>query len=108
MNESAGELSLQGLLDAVAARTTAPGGGVVAGIVAALAGALGGMCARFTDGDQGKLAGRADELRARAASLSQSDPAVYAEYVRARRSGRGDDIAAALEEAIRIPLEVAE
>lgn len=108
MNESAAELSLQGLLDAVAARTTAPGGGVVAGIVAALAGALGGMCARFSAGDQAGFAERADELRARAASLSQSDPAVYADYVRARRSGRGDDVAAALDEAIRIPLEVAE
>lgn len=108
MNEIAAELSLQGLLDAVAARTTAPGGGVVVGIVAALAGALDGMCARFTDDDQGNLAGRADELRARAASLAQSDPAVYAHYVRLRRSGRRDDVAAALDEAIRIPLEMAE
>jgi formiminotetrahydrofolate cyclodeaminase len=108
MDESAAELSLQGLLDAVAARTAAPGGGVVAGVVAALAGALCGMCARFSAGDQAGFAERADELRARAASLSQSDPAVYAEYVRARRSGRDDDIAAALDEAIRIPLEVAE
>ena len=108
MNESAAEMSLQGLLDAVAARTTAPGGGVVAGIVAALAGALGGMCARFSAGDQAGFAERADDLRARAASLSQSDPAVYAEYVRARRSGRDDDIAAAFDEAIRIPLEMAE
>ena len=108
MDEIAAELSLQGLLDAVAARTTAPGGGVVAGIVAALAGALCGMCARFSAGDQDSLILRADELRARAASLSQSDPAVYADYVRARRSGRDVDIAAALDEAIRIPLEMAE
>lgn len=108
MDESAAELSLQGLLDAVAARTAAPGGGTVAGVVAALAGALGGMCARFSAGDQTGFAERADELRARATSLSQSDPAVYAEYVLARRSGRDDDIAAALDEAIRVPLEVAE
>jgi methenyltetrahydrofolate cyclohydrolase len=108
MNEIAVERSLQGLLDAVAARTTAPGGGVVAGVVAALAGALGGMCARFTDGDQDSVVLRADELRARAAFLAQSDPAIYADYVRLRRSGRDDDIAAALHEAIRIPLEVAE
>jgi len=108
MNEIAAELSLQGLLDAVAARTTAPGGGAVAGVVAALAGALVEMCARFSDGEQADLARRADELRARAVSLAQSDPAVYAAYVRARRAGRGDDIAAALDEAIRIPLEMAE
>lgn len=108
MNEIAGELSLHGLLDAVSARTTAPGGGVVVGVVAALAGALVGMCARFTEGDQAILAGRADGLRARAASLAQSDPAVYADYVRVRRSGRDDDVAAALDETIRIPLEMAE
>jgi formiminotetrahydrofolate cyclodeaminase len=108
MNEIAVERSLQGLLDAVAARTTAPGGGVVAGVVAALAGALGGMCARFTDGDQDSVVLRADELRARAAFLAQSDPAIYADYVRLRRSGRDDDIAAALDEAIRLPLEMAE
>ena len=108
MNEIAVERSLQGLLDAVAARTTAPGGGVVAGVVAALAGALGGMCARFTDGDQDGVVLRADELRARAAFLAQSDPAIYADYVRLGRSGRDDDIAAALDEAIRLPLEMAE
>ena len=108
MDESAAELSLQGLLDAVAARTTAPGGGVVAGVVAALAGALCGMCARFSAADQAGFGERADELRARVVSLSKSDPAVYAEYVQERRSGRDDDIAAALDEAIRIPLEMAE
>ena len=108
MDEIVVELSLQGLLDAVAARTTAPGGGVVAGVVAALAGALCGMCARFSAADQAGFGERADELRARVVSLSKSDPAVYAEYVQARRSGRDDDIAAALDEAIRIPLEMAE
>lgn len=87
---------------------TAPGGGSVAGIVAALAGALAGMCARFSDGDQADLARQADELRARAASLAQSDPAVYADYIRARRAGRDGEVGAALDEIIRIPLEVAE
>ena len=108
MNGIVAERSLQGLLDAVAARTTAPGGGVVAGVVAALAGALGGMCARFTDGDQDSLVLRADELRARAASLAQCDPAVYADYVRLRRSGPPGDVAAALDETVRLPLEMAE
>jgi len=108
MNEIAANRSLQELLDAVAARTTAPGGGVVAGVVAALAGALGGMCARFTDGDQNSLVLQADELRARAASLAQSDPAAYADYVRLRRSGPAGDAAAALDETIRLPLEMAE
>ena len=108
MNESVGELSLQGLLAAVAARTTAPGGGAVAGVVAALAGALAGMCARFSDGDQADLARQADELRARAASLAQSDLVVYADYIRARRAERDGEVDAALNEIVRIPLEVAE
>src|SRR5680860_631119 len=63
MSEIPADRSLQELLDAVAARTTAPGGGVVAGVVAALAGALGGMCARFTDGDQNGLVLQADGER---------------------------------------------
>lgn len=120
MTESLGEQSMRRLLDAVAARTTAPGGGAVTGVVAALAGALVEMCARFTGTDlaQGTdltqrnnvtdLAGRADELRARAVSLAQSDLAVYAEYMEARRAGGDGDVAAALDEAIRIPLEMAE
>jgi len=108
MNESVEGLPIQGLLDKVGARTTAPGGGSVAGIVAALAGALAGMCARFSDGDQADLARQADELRARAASLAQSDLAVYPDYIRARRAGRDGEVRAALDEIIRIPLEVAE
>lgn len=126
MTESLGEQSMQRLLDAVAARTTAPGGGAVTGVVTALAGALVAMCARFSGSDptQGtdltqhtdltqrtnvtNLAGRADELRARAVSLAQSDLAVYAEYLKARRAGSDSDVAAALDEAIRIPLEMAE
>ncbi len=105
MNESLEDLSLERLLDAVGARTTAPGGGSVAGVVAALAGALAGMCARFSGGDQGDLARRADGLRARAASLAQSDVVVYAAYVRAGRDG---ETGAAHDEIIRIPLDVAE
>ena len=108
MNESIEALTLLGLLDKVGARTPAPGGGSVAGIVAALAGALAGMCARFSDGDQAHLARQANELRARATSLAQSDLAVYADYVRARRAGRDGETSAALDEMIRIPLEVAE
>ena len=114
MSESLGEQSMQRLLDAVAGRTTAPGGGAVTGVVAALAGALVEMCARFSGTDLTQrtnvtdLAGRADELRARAVSLAQSDLAVYAEYLKARRAGSDSDVAAALDEAIRIPLEMAE
>jgi formiminotetrahydrofolate cyclodeaminase len=108
MGQVLGELSLQELLDSVGDRTTAPGGGAVAGVVAALAGALAGMCARFSGDDQTDLARLADELRVRAIELAQADLAVYAAYVRARRGGRDDEVAAALDEIIRVPLEMAE
>lgn len=107
MDQRLGELPVQGLLDSVGARTTAPGGGAVAGVVAALAGALTGMCARFSAGDQVDLARRADDLGAMAVDLAQADLAVYAAYARARRSAREDVVAAALDEAVRIPLEMA-
>lgn len=108
MGESVGELSVQELLDSVGDRTTAPGGGAVAGVVAALAGALAGMCARFSGGDQADVARLADGLRARAVELAQADLAVYAAYVGARRAGRDDEVATALDETIRVPLEMAE
>jgi formiminotetrahydrofolate cyclodeaminase len=107
MTESVGGMSLRGLLDAVGARTSAPGGGAVAGVVASLAGALCSMCARFSDADHGDLAGRADELADRAAYLAQSDLAVFATYVRARRAGRTGEVAAGFEQTIRVPLEIA-
>ena len=108
MGQVLGELSLQELLDSVGDRTTAPGGGAVAGVVAALAGALAGMCARFSGDDRADLARLADGLRVRAIELAQADLAVYAAYARARRAGRDHEVAAALDETIRVPLEMAE
>ncbi len=102
-------LSVRQLLDDVGARTTAPGGGAVTGIVAALAGALATMCARFTDGESVSAGGRAEELQIRAASLAEADPIAYAAYVRARREQLDTaTVTAALDEAIRVPLEMAD
>ena len=111
-SEGAEELlksSVRQLLDDVGARTPAPGGGTVTGIVTALAGALATMCARFADGPWVSASERAGELQIRAASLAEADPIVYAAYVRARRE-RLDTatVSAALDEAIRVPLEMAE
>ena len=108
MDQRLDQLSLRELLDSVGDRTTAPGGGAVAGVVAALAGALAGMCARFSGDDQTDLARLADELRVRAIELAQADLTVYAAYVRARRTGRDHEAAAALDETIRVPLEMAQ
>ena len=101
--------SVRQLLDDVGARTTAPGGGAVTGVVVALAGALATMCGRFADGHSVSAGGRAEELQIRAASLAEADPIVYAAYVRARREQLdAATVSAALDEAVRVPLEIAE
>jgi formiminotetrahydrofolate cyclodeaminase len=101
--------SVRQLLDDVGARTTAPGGGAVTGIVAALAGALATMCGRFADGESVSAGRRAEELQIRAASLAEADPVVYEAYARARRDKLdAETVSAALDEATRVPLEMAE
>lgn len=101
--------SVQQLLDDVGARTTAPGGGAVTGIVAALAGALATMCARFADGHMVSAGRRAEDLQTTAASLAEADPVVYAAYIHARREQLDSaTVSAALDDAIRVPLEMAE
>lgn len=109
MTDSFLRSSVQQLLDDVGARTTAPGGGAVTGIVAALAGALATMCERFADGASVSAGGRAEELQIKAASLAEDDPIVYAAYVRARREQLDPPtVSAALDEVVRVPLEMAE
>lgn len=101
--------SVRQLLDDVGARTTAPSGGAVTGIVAALAGALAAMSARFADSRSAGAVERAEELQGRAASLAEADPVAYADYVHARREQLdAATVSAALDEATRVPLEMAE
>jgi methenyltetrahydrofolate cyclohydrolase len=111
-SEGDGEMlrsSVRQLLDDVGARTTAPGGGAVTGIVAALAGALVTMCGRFADGQPVSAGERAEELQAKAAALAEADPIAYAAYERDRRDQLdAATLSAALDEAIRVPLEMAE
>ena len=71
----------------------------------ALAAALATMAARFADGGRPDDVVRAQAWQSAAAGLAQEDLAGYAAYVEARRSGV--DISAALDEAVRIPLELA-
>ena len=99
---------LADLLDAVAAPTPAPGGGSCAGIVCALAAALVEMAAGIGDGAG---AGSARALRARALELAERELTSYAPVLEARRLPADDParparIAAALEEASAVPLEV--
>ena len=100
------DLRVAGLLDAVAAREPAPGGGAVAALATALAAGLVSMANRFS----GTGAERAEELRAAAAVLADADAAAYDGYLRAARSARAsgdrDAARAALDAATDVPLAV--
>jgi methenyltetrahydrofolate cyclohydrolase len=105
-------------LDLIAAREPAPGGGAAAALTGALAAGLVAMAARFSHARLAASAGiarQADELRARAAGLADQDAAAFREVLDAYRRPRDGDgggrrrrIAAALDGAARVPLEIAE
>ncbi len=99
---------MRDLLAAVADRTTAPGGGASAALATALAAALAEMAARFADESAAaaELVGAADRLRERAAGLADADVEAYGDFVRARRE-RADDLGAALDRAVQVPIDVA-
>lgn len=107
------ELTVADLLEAVAARTPAPGGGAVTALTVALAAGLGAMAGRF--GAEDELVSRTDELRRRAAPLADADAAAYGRFLEATRGPREPDpeprrraVAAALSEATDVPLSIAE
>ena len=105
------ELTLDGLLEAFAARTPAPGGGAGAGVAAALGAALAEMGARFAGFEED--ARRAAELRALALELAEGDAAGYAPVLEALRlpadtPGRAERVRAALSAAADVPLALAE
>ena len=98
-------------LEAVAARTTAPGGGSTAALTAALSAALAEMAASFTDGEPGgpDAAAAAGRLRRTSTSLAGADVVAYERFVAARRRhGKAHpETAAALDGAVEVPLQVA-
>ncbi len=108
------DLTVRELLDAVAARTTAPGGGAAAALATALAAALAGMAARFTDTAAAAAAAeQADALRARAEPLADADAAAYGEFMTALRlprdnPTRADRVARSRNGAAGVPAEIAE
>jgi formiminotetrahydrofolate cyclodeaminase len=103
-------------LDQVAARTPAPGGGGAAALAGALAAGLVAMAARFSAAQlpgAGDLAGRADQLRHRAAELVDEDAEAYGHVLRAFALPRQDEqreqrIREALERAAAVPQEMTE
>jgi formiminotetrahydrofolate cyclodeaminase len=103
--------SVRELLDAVGARTPAPGGGSAAALCGSLAAGLVEMAARFTAGRE-DVAGEAGALRGRLLELGERELSAY-EPVLEAFALEGDDpdrearLRAALSDAADSPLEIA-
>ncbi len=102
--------TLQELLDEVAARTPAPGGGSTAAWATALAAALVEMAASFSD--RPDTAARAGELRSTALELAEHELTAYEPVLEAMRLPRDDRTRAeqldwALSQAADSPREIA-
>ena len=98
------DLGLKDFLDAVPARTPAPGGGAVAAVALSLGAGLTAMAARFApDGweRRAEVVGRAEELRARAEPLADADAEAYGAFM----AGRTEET---VERIVAIPFELAE
>jgi formiminotetrahydrofolate cyclodeaminase len=98
------ELGLKEFLDAVPARTPAPGGGAVAAIAAALAAGLTAMAARFAPDAwerRAEVIGRAEELRALVEPLADADADAYGAFM-------ADRTPETLERIVAIPYELAD
>jgi formiminotetrahydrofolate cyclodeaminase len=115
MQGALADLPVSELLERVAARTPAPGGGSSAAMACALAAALVEMVARFADpgSPAGPVAARAAELRAAALQLAEDDLQAYGPVLEALRlpasePARGERLGVALAGATEPPLGVAE
>jgi methenyltetrahydrofolate cyclohydrolase len=98
------DAGLKEFLDAVPARTPAPGGGAVVAVVASLAAGLAAMAARFAPDEwepRAAVVGRAEELRARVEPLADADAEAYGAFM-ADRSDQN------VERIVTIPFELAE
>ena len=105
------DASVKEFLDAVPARTPAPGGGAVAAVALSLAAGLTGMAARFAPDDWGRRAeivGRAEELRARAEPSADADAEAYGAFMAARTDENVERIVAIPFELAELAAEVAE
>jgi len=99
------------LVDAVAARTSAPGAGAVTGLAATLSAALAEMVARFSD--DAVAAQACKRLRQRAAPLADEDGAAYGRYLDAVRmprdaEGRSERVTETLSAAADVPMQMVE
>ena len=98
------EVRLQEFLDAVPARTPAPGGGAVAAVALSLAAGLTAMAARFAPDEwprRAEIVGAAEQLRARAEPLADADAEAYGAFMASRTAEQ-------LERIVAIPFELGE
>jgi len=105
------DASVKEFLDAVPARTPAPGGGAVAAVALALAAGLTAMAARFAPDDwerRAEIVGRAEELRALAEPLADADAEAYGAFMAARTDENVERIVAIPFELAQIAAEVAD
>jgi formiminotetrahydrofolate cyclodeaminase len=110
--------SIGSLLEALSARSPAPGGGSAAALALALAAGLCGMAARYSEAKLDSapaIAAAADRVRHRAVELAEEDARAYGAVLAARRlppeteaSVRDEAIATAMAYAVAVPSEVAE
>jgi formiminotetrahydrofolate cyclodeaminase len=110
-SESFLDLGLKQLLDAVPARTPAPGGGSVAAITASMAAGLAAMAARFAPDEwpqRAEVVGRAEELRARIEPLADADAAAYGEFMASPTEETRARIVEVPDELAELAAEVAE
>ena len=98
-----GKQSLEDFLEAVAAKTPAPGGGTSAAVTTALAAALVEMSAALASA--GESAERASALRAEALRLAEEELTSYAPVLEARTEA---DRVTALDAASEPPAQIAE
>jgi formiminotetrahydrofolate cyclodeaminase len=105
------DAELKEFLDAVPARTPAPGGGAVAAVAASLAAGLTAMAARFAPDEwerRAEVVGRAEELRARVEPLADSDAEAYGAFMAERTEENVERIVAIPFELAEIAAEIAE
>jgi methenyltetrahydrofolate cyclohydrolase len=112
------DCSVADLLDRLAAKTPAPGGGGAAAITAAMAAGLLGMAARFSTAQLVDSPGRAayaDRVRDQVAALAERDAEAYGAVLAAFALPREPDpevrrrqIRHALQRAAQVPTEIAE
>jgi methenyltetrahydrofolate cyclohydrolase len=104
------DLGLKEFLDAVPARTPAPGGGSVAAVAAALAAGLTAMASRFAPDEWERRAGtigRAEELRARIEPLADEDARAYGAFMNDRTDANRERIVAIPFELVELAAQTA-